>query len=66
MHGSAKTKTRADPLAVLQKLVRAAPAASQTVARDDFATYRAYIHPDLIQNWWTESWRPACRTSTRT
>ena len=40
-----------DDLALLPKKLHEL---SQAKAREKFAVYREYVHPDLIQGWWTE------------
>ena len=56
MHGNTATrrKSRASTLQRLTLGPKTLRQISQVQSREHFAIYREYVHPDLIQGWWTE------------
>ena len=57
MHGNTATRTATPRASTLEGLVpgrKTLREMAQSRSRDHFAQYREYVHPDLIQDWWTE------------
>jgi hypothetical protein len=58
MHGNTATRTATPRASTLEGLVpgrKTLREMAQSRSRDHFAQYREYVHPDLIQDWWTEA-----------